>query len=161
MNSKVYEICGIVGAVLCLILCLLFVPEIGALKFLGIVVLSGCAGILAFDLSYVALFKLLQSTNPSDWQFAVMERMYADGTKKYQPVIKTVKFGYYTNIDKTFLSSVSNETEFDTYEEAEEVIKGFKEFEIEQYKQKVQELKENKCKKVNKPKIVNVTYTQV
>ena len=161
MNSKVYQICGIVCAVLCLVLCLIFVPDIGALKFLGIVFLSGCVCILAFDLSYVALYKILQSTNPNDWQFAVMERLYADGTKKYQPVIKTVKFGYYTNIDKTFISSVSNETEFDTYEEAEEVIKGFKEFEFEQYNRKVQELKENKVKKINKPKVLNVTYTQV
>ena len=158
MSSKIYNICAIVGAVLCLTLCLIFIPDIGALKFLAIVFISACSGLMAFELSYLVLFKFLESTNPRDWTFAVMEKVFIDGTKKYQPVVKTVKFGYFTNIDKTFLSSVANESEFDTYEEAEEMIRAFKELEIENYNEEIRKIKSCKCMPEKKPKVVDKKY---
>jgi hypothetical protein len=117
--------------------------------------------VTAFDLSYFILFKFLESTNPADWDFAIMERWFEDGTRKYQPVVKTVKFGYYTNIDKTFLSSVAIESEFDTYEEAEEMIKAFKELEFQQYNEQVKALHDRKCKPEKKVKVLRKKYIKI
>ena len=161
MNSKIYEICGIVAAVICLVLCLVFVPNIGAIQFIGIIFFSFWVGVSAFDLSYFILFKFLESTNPADWDFAIMERWFEDGTRKYQPVVKTVKFGYYTNIDKTFLSSVAIESEFDTYEEAEEMIKAFKELEFQQYNEQIKALHDRESKSEKKIKVLGKKYIKI
>lgn len=161
MNSKIYEICGIAAALICLILCLILVPDIGAIKFIGIILFSFWIGVTAFEASYFILFKFLESTNPENWEFAVMERWFEDGTRKYQPVVKTVKFGYYTNIEKTFISSVAVESEFDTYEEAEEMIKSFKELEYEQYNEQIKMLRDRKCKPKKKLKILKTKYIKI
>lgn len=161
MTSKIYNICGIVGFILCLTLCLIFIPDIGALKFIGIFVLSLMAGISSLELSYFILYKFLEPTNPNEWKFAVLTKTYIDGTKKYQPVVKTIKFGYYINIDKILISSVSHDSEFDTYEEAEELIKTFKDLEIERYKEEMKSLYSNDCKSVKKPKVIKKDYTEV
>lgn len=161
MNSKIYEICGIVAAITCLTLCLIFVTNIGAIQFIGIIFFSFWVGVTFFDISYFILFKFLESTNPVDWDFAIMERLFEDGTRKYQPVVKTVKFGYYTNIDKTFLSSVAVESEFDTYEEAEEMIKAFKELEFQQYNEQLKALHDRKCKPEKKVKMLKKKYIKI
>lgn len=159
MNSKVYDIAAVIGFILCFVLCLIFVPDIGFFKFLGIVVGSFIAGLVCFEFTYLCTFKFLESTNPSEWEFAVLEKWFENGTTKYYPVVKTVKFGYFVNIDKTFISSVSSGTEYDTYEEAEEVIKDYKALEIEQYKEEVKNVKSGK--RCRKPKCLRKKYHKI
>ena len=155
MNSKVYEIGAIVGFIICLVLCLILIPNIGAFKFIGIILLSLCAGLCTMELTYLATFKFLESTDPNDWEFAVLEKMFEDGTKKYYPVIKTVKFGYFVSIDKTFISSVSQDVAYDTYEDALEILKEYKQMEVDQYNEELQKIKSGMNKKL---KVLNKKY---
>lgn len=159
MTSKVYDIAAIIGFIACLVLCLIFVPNIGFWKFLGIIICSVIAGLVGFEFTYLCTFKFLESTNPSAWEFAILEKWFEDGTKKYYPVVKTVKFGYFVNIDKTFISSVSSGTEYDTYEEAEEVIKDYKALEIEQYKTEIENIKAGK--RCRKPRCLKKRYYRI